>query len=171
MHAPVVGTTRRRHLGWFWVFATLASTTCAQWTPAPLALKLPDSLVFATSATVTNTTLVWHPVNQRYYSVRVGNVGFPLHTWLPTGGASIAQTTAGFDTRGLWYNPATGGMERNGFSGFGWGTLDVDGALNAVSTYSVIFTGALQPNVQSMGVFDGHEYGTLLQCRGCAGAR
>ncbi|MGV3638102.1 MAG: hypothetical protein ACO1NQ_10730, partial [Flavobacteriales bacterium] len=35
-----------------------------------------------------------------------------------------------------------------------WGTLDVDGALNAVSTYSMIFTGALQPNAQSMGVFD-----------------
>lgn len=154
MRAREVGSTRRSYAGWFWVFATLASTTCAQWTPAPLALKLPDSLVFATSATVTNTTLVWHPVNQRYYSLRVGNIGFPLHTWLPTGGASIAQTTAGFDTRGLWYNPATGGVERNGFSGFGWGTLDVDGALNAVSTYSVIFTGALQPNVQSMGVFE-----------------
>jgi hypothetical protein len=154
MRAPEVGSTRRSYAGWFWVFATMASTTCAQWTPAPLALKLPDSLVFATSATVTNTTLVWHPVNQRYYSLRVGNAGFPLHTWLPTGGASIAQTTAGFDTRGLWYNPATGGVERNGFGGIGWGTLDVDGALNAVNTFSVIFTGALQPNVQSMGVFE-----------------
>lgn len=131
-----------------------AVTVEAQWTPASNAVKLPDSLVFATTATVTNTVLTWHPVHQRYYSARVGNATFPLHTWLATGGPSIAQTTAGIDTRGLWYNPNTGQVERNGFAAIGWATMDIDGGLNATNTFTSLFTGQLQPTTQAVGTYD-----------------
>lgn len=137
------------------VFCSLLTASGpAQWTPAVNAIKLPDSLVFVTAGTVTNTSLVWHPVAQRYYSVRVGNVGFPLETWLPTGGLSIAQTTAGVDTRGMWYNPATAQVERNCFATVGWASMEVDGSLNATNTFTVLLTGQLQPTAQSMGVLE-----------------
>jgi hypothetical protein len=132
----------------------VASAAHSQWTPAANAVKLPDSLVFATTATVTNTVLMWHPVHQRYYSARVGNAAFPLHTWLATGGPSVAQTTAGFDTRGLWYNPNTGQAERNGFATAGWATMDIDWGLNATNTFTSLFTGQLQPTTQAVGTYD-----------------
>jgi hypothetical protein len=126
----------------------------AQLTPLTNAVKLPDSLVFATTATVNNTVLTWHPVHQRYYSVRVGNAAFPLHTWLASGGPSVAQTTAGIDTRGLWYNPNTGLVERNGFAAIGWATMDIDGGLNATNSFTSLFTGQLQPTTQAVGTYD-----------------
>lgn len=126
----------------------------AQWTPAALAVKLPDSLVFDTTAVIASTSVVWHPVNQRYYSARIGNATFPLHTWLPTGGLSIARSTTGIDTRGMWYNPSTGQVERNCFATLGWATMDIDGTLNATNTFTTIFTGQLQPTAQSCGAFD-----------------
>jgi hypothetical protein len=132
----------------------VASTALAQWTPAANAVKLPDSLVFATTATVTNTVLTWHPVHQRYYSARVGNAAFPLHTWLVSGGPSVAQSTTGIDTRGLWYNPNTGLVERNGFAAIGWATMDIDGGLNATNTFTSLFTGQLQPTTQAVGTYD-----------------
>ena len=144
----------------------LATVASAQWTPAVNAVKLPDSLVFVSAGTVSNTALVWHPVAQRYYSVRVGNVSFPLETWLPTGGLSIAQTTAGVDTRGMWYNPATAQIERNAFATVGWVTMDIDGALNALNTYTVLFPGQLQPNAQSLGVFEPATNSVLFYAAG-----
>jgi hypothetical protein len=132
----------------------VASAAQSQWTPAANAVKLPDSLVFATAATVTNTVLTWHPVHQRYYSARVGNAAFPLHTWLVSGGPSIAQSTTGIDTRGLWYNPNTGLVERNGFAAIGWATMDIDGGLNATNTFTSLFTGQLQPTTQAVGTYD-----------------
>lgn len=133
------------------VFATGAM---AQATPAANAIKLPDSLVFTGGPVVANASVVWHPVNQRYYSVRMGAAGFPLHTWLPTGGLSTFQSTTGIDTRGMWYNPNTGLTERNCFNALGWATVGIDGALNADNTFTTLFPGMLQPNSQSAGVYD-----------------
>lgn len=132
----------------------LLHTARSQWTPAPNAIKLSDSLVFATSASITGASLVWHPLNQRYYSLRVGNSAFPLCTWLPSGGPSIALTTAGVDTRGMWFNPTTAQVERNCFAAIGWATMGIDGSLNATNAFTMIFTGALQPGTQSGGTFD-----------------
>lgn len=126
----------------------------AQWTPSANAIKLPDSLVFVSTAASNHATLVWHPVNQRYYSLRIGGTNFPLETWLPTGGLSIAQTTCGIDSRGLWYNPTTGLIERNCWGALGWATLDTDASLNAMNTFTSLFTGQLQPTPQSVGAFD-----------------
>lgn len=125
----------------------------AQWTPAANATQMQDSLVFVASA-INNPSLVWHPVLQRYYSVRMGGTNFPLETWLPSGGLSVAQTTCGIDTRGMWYNPNTGQMERNCFAASGWATLDTDASGNALSTFTQLFMGTNQPNAQSVGAYD-----------------
>lgn len=126
----------------------------AQVTPAAFATKLPDSLVFVSATATNHATVVWHPVRQRYYSLRIGSTAFPLETWLPTGGLSIAQTTCGIDSRGLWYNPGTGQVERNCLNALGWATVDIDASSNALSTYTQLFTGMNQPNGQSIGSYD-----------------
>lgn len=125
----------------------------AQWTPSVNAVKLTDSLMFV-AATITNSSVVWHPVNQRYYSLRLGTNTYPLETWSSTGGLSIAQTTCGVDSRGLWYNPNTSQVERNCFSALGWATMGIDGAFNATNAFTMLFTGMRQPNVQAAGAYD-----------------
>ncbi len=135
-------------------FTLLSVAVRAQFTPAPNAVKLPDSLVFVSTNATTNSSLVWHPGHHRYHALRPGMNTYPLETWLPSGGLSISQTTCGVDTRGMWYNPGTAQLERNCFSGIGWATLPTDGALNATNGFTMLFTGALQPNIQSVGAFD-----------------
>lgn len=126
----------------------------AQATPAANAIKLPDSLVCVSATFTGNASLVWHPVDQRYHSLRPGTNSYPLETWLPTGGLSISQTTCGVDSRGLWYNPNTAQIERNCFNAIGWATMGIDGALNATNAFTMLHTGMLQPNAQSVGAYD-----------------
>ena len=133
------------------LFCGIAS---AQFTPAANAVKLADSLVCGGATALSHMTLVYHPSDGRYYSARIGNSSFPLYTWLASGGTSIFESTTGLDTRGLWYNPNTDQIERNCFANVGWGPVDVDGGLNAVTTTSLIFAGLLQPNTQSIGAYD-----------------
>ncbi len=132
----------------------LGGSAVAQLTPAAVATKLADSLVFVGTNATTNSSLVWHPVRQRYYGLRPGLSAYPLETWLVTGGLSVAQTTCGMDTRGMWYNPSTGNIERNGFNANGWATMDIDVSSNAMNTFTVLFAGQNQPNIQSFGILD-----------------
>ncbi len=133
---------------------TRVPTLAAQFTPAVNAIQLPDTLVFSGSGTVSNASLVWHPVHSRYYSVRIGNATFPLHTWLAAGGLSVFASTAGIDTRGLWYNPTTAQVERNCLGALGWATMEIDAGFNAVNTFTMILSGQLQPNAQSVAAYD-----------------
>jgi len=137
----------------------------AQFTPAPMAIKLPDSLVFV-GTPITNASLVWHPLRQRYYSARLGNSTLPLETWLLAGGASVAQTNAGIDTRGLWYAPGTGNIERNCAGGLGWANMNIDASSNAMNTFTQLFTGMNQPNNQSVGAYDWNTNTVLFYLSG-----
>lgn len=136
------------------IICCLASGACAQFTPLLNAVILPDTLHFVTGTSGNQTSVVFHPLFHKYYSIRSGNTTFPLETWPLTGGPSTYQTTAGFDTRGMWFNPNLWQVERNGFSASGWRTVDLDVNGNALNTFATIFTGMLQPNTQSIGVFD-----------------
>jgi len=124
-----------------------------QWTPAANAVKLLDSLIF-TSTGITNASLVWHPVKARYYSLRPGNAAFPLETWVAGSSTSVCTATAGVDSRGLWYNPATNAIERNCFGTLGWATLGIDAASCATGAFTTIFSGQLQATTQSVAAFD-----------------
>ena len=125
-----------------------------QWTPAPFAVKLPDSLIFTSTTANNSATVVWHPGKARYYSLRIGNATFPLETWVAGSSTSVCTATAGVDTRGMWYNPATDAIERNCFSAFGWATLDIDAASCATGAFTTIFPGQLQATAQSVAAFD-----------------
>lgn len=133
---------------------TFAVPCAAQFTPATNALLMTDTLVFSGSAGISQASLVWHPVYKRYYSARQGNASFPLHTWLAAGGISVFNSTAGVDTRGMWYNPTTAQIERNCVAAVGWATMELDGGFNAVNTFTTILSGQLQPTIQSVGAYD-----------------
>lgn len=120
--------------------------------PAPDAFATPLTLSFSTGV-LNSTSVVFHPGFQKYYIIRAGNSLFPLET-LSSNGAQLYQTTAGLDTRGMWWNPINAQVERNQFSSGGWATVNLNPSGLAMNTYTAIYTGQLQPNAQSVGAFD-----------------
>lgn len=136
------------------VLLLCAHGATGQWTPAAIAVKLPDSLIFTSLTANIHATLVWHPGKARYYSLRIGNSTFPLETWVAGNSTSVCTATAGIDSRGLWYNPATDAIERNCLGTLGWATMGIDAASCATGVPTTIFTGQLQATTQSCAAFD-----------------
>lgn len=137
----------------------------SQKTPAVNAVPMADSLVFSTTFSILNPTLAYNTIAKKYYSLRVGNQGFPLHTWNETGGLSVYQDTAGLDSRGIWWNPNLNQLERNCFNSIGWSTIQLNGSNNATKNFTMLFTGLNQPNAQSCGAYD-FKTNTVLFCFG-----
>ena len=53
-------------------------------------------------------SIVWHPVQKKYYAVFAGNVDFPMGVFDEKGKRlSPDDQIAMLDTRGLWYDPST----------------------------------------------------------------
>ncbi len=130
----------------------LFQSSFGQMTPAPDAFATPLTLSFSTSV-LNSTSVVFNPIFQKYYTVRAGNPLFPLESFSQTG-TPIYQTTAGLDTRGMWWNPITSQVERNQYASGGWATVNLTTSGFAQNSYSSIFPGQLQPNAQSVGAFD-----------------
>ncbi|MBL0072019.1 MAG: hypothetical protein IPP34_09500 [Bacteroidetes bacterium] len=122
-----------------------------------------DSLVFSSAAAVSNTTITYNWSAKKYYSIRAGNINFPLETWNETGGLSVFQDTAGLDSRGIWWNPNLNQLERNCFNSIGWSTIQLNGSNNATKNFTMLFTGLNQPNGQSCGAYD-FKTNTVLFC-------
>jgi Secretion system C-terminal sorting domain len=95
----------------------------------------------------------FNPIMGRYYAVRAGNASFPMETWSSTG-TQLFTTNAGFDWRGMWWNPNTSQLEGNGYAAEGLWRCDLDGSGMAVNSGSYIFTGQAQPDIQSVGDYD-----------------
>ncbi len=99
------------------------------------------------------SAVAFNPILGRYYGVRAGNATFPLETWSATG-TQLYTTLAGWDFRGLWWNPSTNQLEGNGYANLGMWRCDLDGTGNALGSGSLIFSGQSQPNIQSVGAYD-----------------
>lgn len=97
--------------------------------------------------------VAFNPVMGRYYAVRAGNPAFPLETWTSSG-TQLYTTSAGFDWRGMWWNPNTNQLEGNGFFNTGLWRADLNGSGYALNTGAQIFTGMAQPDAQSCGDYD-----------------
>ncbi len=100
------------------------------------------------------SAVAWHPSRQRYFSPRSGNTIFPLITWTGAGGLPYHVDSCGRDTRGMWFNPNTGLLERNCFNTIGWGPVDMDADGRARWTTTVFQPGMNQPNSQSVAAYD-----------------
>lgn len=101
----------------------------------------------------TNAAAVaWNSQKGVYLTVIAGNPDFPREVF-DAKGVAKTQTTADFDWRGLWFNPATSKFEGNGAGDYGWGSFGLD-AGNNPEDVDVIKEGQFQPDFQSVGTYD-----------------
>lgn len=56
--------------------------------------------------------ITWNPVHEKYYSVMAGNGDYPIEVY-DESGTHLQTIPAGFDLRGIWYNPEYGFVEGN----------------------------------------------------------
>ena len=99
-------------------------------------------------------SVVWHPVQKKYYAAFAGNEGYPLAVFDATGKRlSNDETTTMVDVRGLWYNEKNKKICGNGFNEIGWFeyTLDSKGIPESIEVYK---EGLNQPGEQSVGAYN-----------------
>lgn len=111
------------------------------------------SYTYVQSGGTNASGVAYNPDFNIYYAVIAGNPGFPYETFDPSG-VSLFQTNAGFDFRGLWWNPNANQLEGNGYFAFGLWTSNIDVNGYAQNTGASIFTGQNQPTDQSCGDYD-----------------
>lgn len=123
------------------------------------------TLVHQNTNCFNNSGVAFNPNLGLYYGVRAGNSAFPLETWTATG-VPLYQTSAGFDWRGMWWNPTTNQLEGNGYSTSGIWKADLNGSGYALNTGTTIFSGMNQPDAQSCGDLDWQAYEILYYFNG-----
>jgi hypothetical protein len=142
----------------FFLLATLiafaATTTNAQSRTLKkiMELKMPktadDEMPGSNGASV-----VWHPVQKKYYAAMAGNTAYPLAVFNAAGKRlSSDDLTAMIDVRGLWYNPSKKLVCGNGYEKNGWFHYVLD-AKGGVAEIKVDSADQLQPNEQSVGAY------------------
>ena len=137
----------------FWILLTLApiGTAFSQCTLLPNAI--PGLTLTYVQTNMGNCSgVAYNPGMGLYYAVRAGNPSFPLETWNSIG-TPLYQTNAGFDYRGMWWNPALGQMEANGYNTYGIWRSNLNGSGYALNTGATLLA-ANQPNSQSCGDLD-----------------
>lgn len=98
-------------------------------------------------------TVVWHPVQKKYYAVFAGNIDFPMAVFDEKGKRlSPDEQIAMMDTRGLWYDPVTKLITGNGYDDNGWFTYKLD-TKGLPSDLDVLHEGMNQPDAQSVGTY------------------
>src|SRR5687767_8666186 len=99
-------------------------------------------------------SVVYHPVQKKYYAALAGNTSFPMGVYDVKGKllSPVEQQTK-FDLRGLWYNPKTKNIQANGFKESGWAeyTLNTKGIPTSVK---ILQAGMNQPDSQNIAAFD-----------------
>ncbi len=98
-------------------------------------------------------SIVWHPVQKKYYAVMAGNRDFPLAIFDATGKRlSSENLNAKIDTRGLWYNAKKKTVCGNGYANNGWFKYIID-PKGAVLDIEIDPADKLQPDDQSVGAY------------------
>ncbi len=102
-------------------------------------------------------SVVWHPVQKKYYAAFAGNMGYPLAVFDIKGKRLSADTLATmFDIRGMWYNPTTKTVQMNGYDDFGWAEYKLDSKGLPIDVVG-LFDGMNQPDEQSTGIYNARE--------------
>jgi hypothetical protein len=126
-------------------------------------VQLPDLGIITGGEAETGITLPNAPTNQGgvafnpeknlYYAVQAGSSGYILYTYDETG-TQLAANTAGFDFRGLWWNPNNSSLEGNSYNGNGYRIVDLDANGYALSTGTNNPASNYQPDSQSQADYD-----------------
>jgi len=99
-------------------------------------------------------SLVYHPLQKKYYAAMAGNADYPLSAFDLKGTLLTNEdVTTGFDVRGMWYNSKTKTIQANGYNDFGWTNFKLDAKGNPTGN-EVFVEGLKQPTEQSVGVFN-----------------
>lgn len=99
-------------------------------------------------------SVVWHPVQKKYYAAMAGNKDYPLAVF-DAKGKRISKDSLKCmqDVRGLWYNPDVRIIQGNTYNDDGWFSYILDAKGYPAGSQSV-FAGQLQPGLQSIGAYD-----------------
>ncbi|MGB3006301.1 MAG: hypothetical protein WBC06_07320 [Chitinophagaceae bacterium] len=117
-------------------------------------LKKVIELIIPREGGANAASVVWHPIQKKYYAAMAGNANFCIGVFDIKGKMlSPISQKAFFDIRGLWYNPTTKTIQMNGYNDFGWAEykLDIKGMPVSVKT---LFKGMNQPDEQTVGAYN-----------------
>lgn len=130
-----------------------ATKTGTKTTKVNIAPKASLRLKFSGSRGSNASSVAYHPQKKMYYSIIAGSYRYPLETF-DAQGKSVAQARAGMNTRGMWWNPNTGQLERNVSKGIAASKLSAKGFANNDSLKVILKADLHQPNGNSCGVYD-----------------
>ena len=122
---------------------------------APPGITLPN-------APTNQAGVAYNPDKKLYYAVRAGSSGYLLYTYDESGN-QVAENTAGFDFRGLWWNPNNSSLEGNSYNGQGYRSVDLDANGYALSTGATDPVSNYQPDLQSQGDYD-YDLDEVIYC-------
>jgi hypothetical protein len=98
-------------------------------------------------------SVVWHPVQKKYYAAMAGNIGYPLGAYDVKGKRlSDDSLNCNADIRGLWYNLIKKQIQGNTYSDNGWFgfILNVKGIPSGTK---ILKEGMNQPDDQVVGAY------------------
>jgi hypothetical protein len=98
-------------------------------------------------------SVIWHPLQKKYYAAMAGNALYPLAIFNETGKRISADSLkCRQDTRGLWYNSSTKEIQGNCYSNYGWFKFTLN-QTGMVTGSKIFLDGMNQPEEQSVGTF------------------
>jgi hypothetical protein len=103
---------------------------------------------------IRGATVVWHPVQKKYYAAFAGNYLYPFAVFDALGKRISAEDqTCLIDIRGLWYNTKLKKICGNAYNEIGWFRYTTD-EKGIPFEYEMYAEGKNQPDAQSIGVFN-----------------
>lgn len=98
-------------------------------------------------------SVVWHPLQKKYYAAMAGNIRYPMGVYNAAGKLlSPESLNTNEDVRGLWYNPVKKQIQGNSYSDYGWFYYNLDARGIPLESY-IFKEGMNQPNDQVVGAF------------------
>ncbi|MEI8060355.1 MAG: hypothetical protein WCG67_09370, partial [Ferruginibacter sp.] len=99
-------------------------------------------------------SVVWHPLQKKYYVSFAGNEGYPMAVFNAIGKRLSPDTLKTMiDTRGLWYNPIKKRICGNAYGDNGWFSYTLDS--KGIPIYFMVdFENMHQPGEQSVGAYN-----------------
>jgi hypothetical protein len=98
-------------------------------------------------------SVVWHPLQKKYYAAMAGNIGYPLGVYDVKGKLlSDDSLNCNADVRGLWYNPIKKQVQGNSYNDYGWFAFILN-AKGIPSGSKIFKEGMNQPDDQVVGAY------------------